>query len=122
MPLRAGGSNSTKRTPRSTIRRASRHWRPNSSVSGSSRPYILRVASRLLRQIEQVRHRGLHAEGEFVVADRRFHFGDAAEAVEHAVVQRSQQAELCLLQLAAIFARLSRSAIGCAPLRNSVPW
>ena len=81
MPLRAGVSSSTKRTPRSTMRRARRHSRPNSSVSGESSPPSLRVTS-------------------------GFHFVDGAEAVEHALVQRAQQVQLALLQRGSSFARL----------------
>src|SRR4051812_24361687 len=38
-------------------------------------------------QIEKARYLGLHPEGQFVVADRGLYVRDAAEAVQHALVQ-----------------------------------
>ena len=49
----------------------------------------------LLLKIQSVGHLRLHAKRKLVVADRRFDLGDAAEAIEHALVQCSQQIELC---------------------------
>ena len=90
-------SSSTKRTPRSTSRRASRHWRPNDFAWRRVVEAVELLASPSVspREVHQFGHGRLHAEGQFVVGDGRFELvvvrrcGSSARSIELA-----QQVEL----------------------------
>ena len=85
----------TKRTPRSTSRRAIRQRRPYESV-GSAIPYIFRVACGLfVREVQRVGRGQLHARRQFVAGDAGVQFGWPAAALAmryRAVRSRSRSA------------------------------
>ena len=54
----------TKRTPRSTSRRAARHSWPNGRVAGLVQAVELLRRRRLLLQLQRLGHGGLHAESQ----------------------------------------------------------
>ena len=85
---------STKRTPASTNRRASRHWRPKSAVAGSSRPYRLLGRRRLAREVHHAGERALHAEGQLVRLDDPLDAGVDLLALEQLAVHRLDEVEL----------------------------
>ena len=79
------------RTPRSTIRRASKQARANDGLAGST-PYMSSVACDSLLQIHQLRRRGLQAKGHLVRGDARGDFG-IADRFQPLAIQIADQVE-----------------------------
>ena len=92
-----------KRTPDSAKRRASRHCRPKSSVSGVPMPYRRSVASDSPVQLEHRRRRRLHAEAELVRLHHPFDLRVVLGPSEVRVVQLLDQVELPSLHRAGKF-------------------
>ena len=87
------------RTPRSASRRAIRHCRPKSRVSGSSRPYSFLVASDSLGDVEGLGRLGLHAERELERLDARLELRIVIPAVRAAA---GSSAAACPARIAAV--------------------
>ena len=77
----------TKRTPRSTSRRASRQLLANDGLPGSA-PYISSMCFGSLRDVHQLRRAGLHAVGHLERVDARGDLGIADVVQAHLVQLR----------------------------------
>ena len=122
----------TKRTPRSAIRRASRQLRAKPpSAPVSSMPYRSQDVLRLVGQVGQLRHRGLHAVGHLVLGDARVDLRVAerlgrqlvqlADAVEHAAARRGVDARRVGQVQHRVVARCGSGRPGAALGRKPLP-
>ena len=79
-----------------------------------------RTRSRALREIDQLRHRGLHAVRHFVLRDARLDLRIAIRLVLH-LVDRATPSSICRRVAASMPGGFERYSTGSAPARNFTP-